>query len=279
MKHRRRFGIFASALLFTGVTLLPYDTSEAQRPCPDLVMQEPQLTGMDAYKYKLKALLEPDRAKFDMYVRMTKDLAEKIGRLGAADSGCVQNVRDAALQYGADEVAKASVDALVRFNTREARDALYALILKNSPKDNNYVNAPAAEALKNLDPDRAADAIVRRGDNKLYEILVGTGSNIAISNLIARGDAQWLAQFIHKYRGQPVVINHKYDLLQILMHDLGYCASVQQVYSVGSAIRELDSAEARALTYTSDICSRNDITRDHDIRFKRSVAVDALLGK
>lgn len=224
MKKHRRFGIFASALLFTGVTLLPHDTSEAQRPCPNLAMEEPQFTGSEYYKHKLRLLLDSKNEKSEMRDRMKAELVGKIESLGPADSHCAQNVRDAAMQYEMREVARASIDALARFNTREARDILYALAFSIAPEKNANVNEIAVETLIRLDPEMVADALLKRGLPRNYyrgmrmydETLAKTGSERVLQHYIQYGTTGDVAQFIRWNRSKPFISRYR-DLLMPML--------------------------------------------------------------
>lgn len=223
MKPRRRLGLFASALLVTGVTLLPHDTLEAQRACPNLVMEEPQFTGTEAYKHKLRMLLDSKNEKAEMRNRMESELVEKIDGLGPADSHCVQNVRNAAMQYDIQGVAQASVNALVRFGTMEARVVLHELIA-NPPEGNFNTRRTAIEGLIKLDPEAAADALLRRGlprnyyrGMKLYdEMLTKTGSERVLQHYIQYGTTGDVAQFIRWNSGKSFIPNYRNLLMPML---------------------------------------------------------------
>lgn len=228
MKQRRRLGIFASALLFTGITLLPHDTLEAQKPCPNLAMEEPQFTGSEYYKHKLLLLLDSKNEKSEMRDKMEADLVGKIENLGPSDSYCAQNVRDAALKYDIRKVARASVDALVRFNTGESRDILYTLAFGNASGKNSNLNEMAVDALTRLDPEMAANALLRRGLPKNYqhgmhifdEAQAKTGSERVLQHYINNGTTRDVARFIRQNTGKPFIQRYRDLLMPMLERDI-----------------------------------------------------------
>lgn len=191
-------------------------------------MEEPQLTGSEYYKHKLKLLLDPKNEKSEMRDRMEAELVGKIQNLGPLDSHCAQNVRDAALQYDIQEIARASVDALVRFNTSEARGALYELAFKDVPGKSFDVNKIAVDAIIKLDPEMAADALLRRGLPRNYqrgmhifdETLAKTGSEQVLNYYIQYGTALDVARFIRQNTGKPFIQHYRNVLMPILLGDM-----------------------------------------------------------
>lgn len=177
-------------------------------------MHTAEAPDLKTYKHVWELRVDPQRAKMEAQKNKVSASVKDLGNVHEGEDYRTDDLLNLARTAKNDSIQRAATQALRRIGTNSSKDALYMLVAE--AKD---ISDYAASELKDIDPDRASNAILEAARNGRYigenfrKILAKGGGEDALRYLIDKKDLSGLSDFVVANRGKDTIQAHRDELI------------------------------------------------------------------